>query len=298
MKIKFSIAALIMMFSSNACASNWVELDVLVHDEDGTPIESADIRGLFITDEINNGVKRDSHRDVTNNEGMGKVAGEEEIYVDLVVSKAGYYQTTRRKVVNQEKRGLVDVLLRAKQNPIPMYAKATHILPIILDEEFGYDFQVGDYVAPHGKGVVSDLLLKIRYTEKDFWNYDYYLSLRFSNEKDGLLPFYFENANSKFRSKYNAPLSGYVGKWNYKRIARKGEKDDTNMDKRRNYFFRVRTVVDKNGDIQSAHYGKIYGEFPSIIYYFNPITNQRNIEFDPQQNLLHDLNVKEQARKP
>src|SRR5210317_2188177 len=140
MKTKVTIVVLAMMISLNACASNWVELDVLVHEEDGTPVEGADVKGLFYTDEIKNGAKRDSHTDTTNNEGMAKVAGEEEIYVDLVVSKQGYYPTTKRKVVNKENRGLVDILLRPKRNPIAMYAKTITLEFPQRNYDYEFDF--------------------------------------------------------------------------------------------------------------------------------------------------------------
>ena len=158
MKARFSIAILVMMISLSGCANNWVELDVLVHEEDGAPIDGADIKGSFITDEIDNGVNRDSHADVTNDEGMGRVAGEENLYVDIMVSKAGYYQTNRRKVVNQEKRGLVDILLRPKRNPIALYVKKfTGYIPV-NKTEIGFDFLAGDWVGPFGDGVNMDIV--------------------------------------------------------------------------------------------------------------------------------------------
>ena len=53
-----------------------------------------------------------------------------------------------------------------------------------------------------------------------------------------------------------------------------------------NYFFRVRTVLDEHGNVKSALYGKIYGDFMQFTYYLNPTPNDHNIEFDPPRNLL------------
>jgi hypothetical protein len=73
-----------------------------------------------------------------------------------------------------------------------------------------------------------------------------------------------------------------------------GDMNDPNRD----YFFHVRTVKDVNGDIKSALYGKIYGDFMHFRYFLNPTPNDRNIEFDPKQNLLGGLQSFEQVRVP
>jgi hypothetical protein len=64
------------------------------------------------------------------------------------------------------------------------------------------------------------------------------------------------------------------------------------------YYFRVRTKVDDRGNIVSAHYGKIYGDFMQFAYYYNPTPNDRNIEFDPKQNLLGGLQSFESVSAP
>ena len=48
----------------------------------------------------------------------------------------------------------------------------------------------------------------------------------------------------------------------------------------------VSTVLDANGNVKSALYGKIYGDFMKFTYYLNPTPNSRNMEFDPKNNLL------------
>jgi hypothetical protein len=72
-----------------------------------------------------------------------------------------------------------------------------------------------------------------------------------------------------------------------------------------NYFFRVRTILDKDGNIESALYGKIHGDFQldhhgniGFTYYLNPTPNDRNVEFDPKQNLFKNLPSSEQVRQP
>ena len=49
---------------------------------------------------------------------------------------------------------------------------------------------------------------------------------------------------------------------------------------------------DDNGNVKSAYYGKIYGDFNmqdidgvEFLYYLNPILNDRNLEWDMKNNL-------------
>ena len=77
-----------------------------------------------------------------------------------------------------------------------------------------------------------------------------------------------------------------------------GKPIETNRNPNRNYLFRVRTVVDDKGNIVSAHYGKIYGDFMEFKYYLNPTPNDRNVEFDPKQNLLKNLKSDEGVSAP
>ena len=56
--------------------------------------------------------------------------------------------------------------------------------------------------------------------------------------------------------------------------------------------------MDKDGNVKSALYGKIYGGFMQFRYYLNPTPNDRNVEFDPKQNLLQGLKPTEQVTAP
>jgi hypothetical protein len=64
--------------------------------------------------------------------------------------------------------------------------------------------------------------------------------------------------------------------------------------------------MDASGNVTSALYGKIYGDFSQDIgndavrftYYLNPEPNSRNMEFDPKQNLFKNLPPLEQVTAP
>jgi hypothetical protein len=132
-------------------------------------------------------------------------------------------------------------------------------------------------------------------------DFDYTLTVSFSNKGDGIQTFespYLKT--SAFKSPRMAPEDGYLAVWLQTRSRKPGRPVEGNMDieGKRNYFFRVRTVYDEKGKIKSALYGKIYGDFMSFTYYLNPTPNDRNMEFDPKQNLFKNLESFEKPQDP
>jgi len=69
-------------------------------------------------------------------------------------------------------------------------------------EQFGYDLMVGDFVSPHGKGKINDLLITHEGSRKDIWNYTHKIIIQFSNPDDGLIPFFIDKKfkESDFKS--------------------------------------------------------------------------------------------------
>ncbi len=140
--------------------------------------------------------------------------------------------------------------------------------------------------------------------------HDVTLTVSCSNEGDG---FHFvpmtpigHGPTSGLRMPREAPLDGYepiLTKRAYNTVAeplRTEVRDDAN------YFFRVRTEKDADGNIVSALYGKIAGDFRfvphvrkklSFTYYLNPEPNDRNLEFDLEQNLFKNLSSLEEVQQ-
>jgi len=112
------------------------------------------------------------------------------------------------------------------------------------------------------------------------------VKITFPGKEDGLIVFDRDPwKGSELRSDYEAPAQGYQPAVTLvQTVIENKMTDDAKRD--RNYYLRVRTKLDENGNIISANYGKIYGDFMTIIYYFNPTPNDRNVEFDPSRNLL------------
>lgn len=182
-----------------------------------------------------------------------------------------------------------------------MYAKVVHGGPPVLNEVVGFDLMLGDWVAPYGRGGHKDILFKKSFSGTSNNDYNSKLVVSFPNPTDGIQEFGLSmpnNQGSYLRSPHEAPAEGYSPMLVRENSATPGKSAQFDYDEKKNYFFRVRTVLDENGKIKSALYGKIYGDFMQFTYYLNPTPNDRNVEFDPKQNLLKGLKSFERVDVP
>ncbi len=206
---------------------------------------------------------------------------------------------------------VIKILIKPVVNPVPMYARKIGNSPPLeipeMNESSGFDLMIGDWVAPHGKGKTSDLVFTLKElvpfttATKPF---DYTLTVSFTNEGDGIQSVLSEN--SMLRTPRYAPESGYTPKLE-KQMAIFAEGKPMKLDalEDQNYFFRVRTVLDEQGQVKSALYGKMVGDIKFGVnrlvrfnYYLNPTAMDRNMEFDPQRNLFPRLRSLEKIEAP
>lgn len=202
-------------------------------------------------------------------------------------------------------------VLRPIGTPVALYAKSTWATLPAAGQPCGYDLQVGDWVAPSGKGKIADLLLTYSGHFVNLDDVDVAVTLRFSNPGDGIQPAGLpaEWAYSAFRWPRAAPETGYtpthVSHFGH---ASRSANFDINETDQTAYWFRVRTV-EKNGHIVSALYGKIRGGLAlaphgqttcsvHLRYYLNPTPLDRNLEWDPKRDLLPGLRYDERPREP
>ncbi len=149
-----------------------------------------------------------------------------------------------------------------------------------------FDLEVGDWVAPHGKGKSSDFTFNIT-TGSDPSHADY--SLTFPNLNDGIMEFKFtDDTHPNFNWPYVAPESGYLNEIKKYKTYKTPSHPETNLKRDAiNYIFRVRTQTDEKGKITSACYGKIKGDIDltttgqlQFEYWFNPVPNQKSLEYN------------------
>lgn len=294
-----------------------------VIDETGKPVEGAlaavgYLRGSFTKESERVG----GENELTDAQGRVTLGGAV-LWggVSLGASKEGYYRNWSRYEFHTAQFGrwqpwnpTVPLVLKKIGHPAPMYAKKQVGMIPRTGEAVGYDLAVGDWVEPYGKGKAADMLLLCVGEVQDSRNYHGELTVVFPGVGNGLhaVPLAAPDG-SELRMDAIAPEDGYVAsrKWRYSRQVEKmiqlESVDDS--DKNQNFYFRVRSVVDANGKVLSAWYGKIQGDIiydprgknglqtVGFTYYLNP-DGTRNVEFDPARNLFTHLGTFEKVRAP
>ncbi len=259
-------------------AAVWVAFSIA--SPEGTPLHQR-ITGLTDT----NGIFAASHTDPS-------------VQLAFHAEKPGYYPISLQHYLgfSVEKKDVnwsptPTLVLKRVLDPIPMYAK--HLLqgPPVANKSIGYDLMAGDWIPPFGNGQSTDIIFTRHLDRKAKHDYDDKLEVSFPNAGDGIQAFAVpdDQRDSGLRSPHEAPADGYQTPLVRETSEHPGQQLKFDYNATRNYFFRVRTVLDEKGNVKSALYGKIYGDFMQFSYYLNPTPNDRNVEFDPNRNLLKGL---------
>ena len=212
---------------------------------------------------------------------------------------------------------VVTLRLQRVENPIPLFVKqlfsraSASVSSNYFDIGKGkmqFDMVKGSFLPPIGKGEHADICFT-RLKREDLGigttfrgsitapAYKDSMSIRFTGEDNGLVEVSSKKtAGIKIRT---APEDGYTPDYLVTKGRDKNVKYFSSSNPDRNFAFRIRTKKDKNGKIVSAYYGKIYGDIeikkpytvevsvaaPSFMYYLNPKSLDRNLEWDMKANL-------------
>ena len=282
---------LLVLLSASFSACGQIETKIEVVDEQGEAIEGADVKFRYVDFK-----GEESEVIQTDGNGYATSSGNPELRIHVYVDKEGYYQSLTGPLAKGEDHSLT-VTLKKKLSPISLFARKIKIISPEPGRKLGFDFERADWVEPFGEGRSTDVFFKIEYEERARKDYDYKLSVSFPNEHDGIQEF-FDSRLSQLHAAHSAPQKNYQATWTQEFQRRPDEGSSGNRDPLRNYWLRVRTEVDGKGEIISANYVKIYGDFPEITYYFNPAKNDFNLEFNPKANLFTDLSRREVVTQP
>jgi hypothetical protein len=295
-----------------------------VIDDDGAPVSEAHCKVSFAmaTSKWISGMS-----DVN---GVFSASGKSRGEMLYRISKGGYYQTNRRMTFGRHDGVVVrdgkwqpwnpeiPVVLRKVLAPIPMHARIVDTMIPAGKIGFGFDLEVGDWTQPAGEGLVSDLVFNIEGFWRSYRDNDSTLAVTFSNDSDGMngVDNGAMSTGSDFLMPRYAPEEDYQGAWSWRRSRKqkKGASKDSIVDDLvggGDYVFRVRSETNALGAVTNALYGKIRGnvEFAGaasgaegswirFTYYLNPTPNDRNLEFDPKQNLFKNLTSLERVNRP
>lgn len=199
---------------------------------------------------------------------------------------ASYSMQEKRYVFNEKEKNL-SYTMRRIRNPMPM--KFTRGLPLRIPLKPGvypFDLELGDFVAPRGKGKIADMEVVYENAWKTPTNKICKGVLRFPNGGAYLRK---KIQSTSFQSEYEANtnetyISEFPFEYQYDKTDSGGTLSRNPIDDSQYMVFRVREQRDENRKLIAANYGKIYGmikAFGCIYYhngYFNSLVNSINIE--------------------
>jgi hypothetical protein len=322
------IGALLILgtFPEDIFAADYIpptaKITIQVLDENQRPIEGANVTISFRNRRTE---MYEFAKGLTDKQGLYSAEGAARSGpLNCEITKEGYYEggtpTPFFRDVENERwlpwNATCTAVLRKIGNPVSVYARSGWITVPQLNKPCGYDLIAGDWVAPWGKGTVGDFIFTAHCEYTNFAHFGVLMDLSFSNPADGIqvtvLPKKY--AHSWFEWPREAPEEGYQPTWHSELVMPDiGYRDMTfneSVTHRKGYrgtdiiaekfYFRIRTVM-KDGKIVSALYGKLAEGFQisknsdgkacliHLRYYLNPVSLDRNMEFDPNKNLLRKL---------
>jgi hypothetical protein len=219
----------------------------------------------------------------------------------LGVYKEGYYSSEgelwtggihkgpRGNLIPREIPDKFTITLKPVLDQVQM--KATRFFGIVpvVDRPLGFDLERSDWLAPHGKGVITDILFTFSSPDPEDDKNSATMELSFPNNGDGIQSFqaarsYSLEFGSNLPPPNKAPIDGYKSTLLFtKEVPSRGAP---------NYLIRSRTVLDASGEIRQACYGWIEGEIefdsrgaggPQLSFsaYFNPDPNPNARSLEP-----------------
>ena len=284
-----------------------------VVDDAGTPITNTVVKGTWQNDYPRKTWKETF---VTDDKGVfvakGKVGGRFSCHI----WKDGYYSSCagvnfhwRAGISPLVKDGKWQpygeekmIILKRKKNPIDLQCHVwgnTGYNAPVTNEWVGLDFEKGQWCSPYGAGEHEDVLVRFSGVVIDDFTWDTITEVSFTN-----VPYagYYEMSKdvySDMKSCYAASTNGalYVNRtMTFVSHGARGippNRQTTDKLAENKYIvFRTRCVVDDEGNLVSAHYGKLMGEFDGGFMalgfrcaygdqcgiFFNPTPNDTNLE--------------------
>ncbi len=200
---------------------------------------------------------------------------------------------------------------------VPLHYREVQLVGLPKAKWVGFDAEVGDAIAPWGRGMITDFnfmvsIEQIGWTESaeamamlrrtaegarmddSEWASAYgrfrgVIRLSFPRTGDGIMPTPAFWPYCRLKMPALAPADGYAGEKNL-------PFDTLNVsepaDQHTGYYLRLRSQLDGENRMTSAHYAKIHGRIEAgpgrvaFRFYYNPRAGDRRLAMDVGRNLL------------
>ena len=275
-------------------ADTWIMLSVV--DDDGVPVEGAEVKAIF---SFRGGFRHaQCETGADGNASIhGKTTGDE---IVIMISKHGYYDSRIKTSYLRfgENRPVEDgkwqpwgeskkVILKRIKNPVSLKQSDLSLTVPDTNSWFGVDLECGDWVKPHGKGVVADCEVRVTWDGHSPYRCklcktDIRFTVPFSgaydvmNVEESDMPFPYEAQTNVV---YQQMFEYYDRK--------DGQKLRESLRPNFSRVARVRCVVSEKGELLKANYCGLRcieaspGDGKAILgltCVFNPTPNDTNLE--------------------
>ena len=295
-----AVAALNVAAAEEKCISPEMSVSYRILDDEGNPVPDVQCRGWIRQFDAKGGGH--SYSLVSDTNGVVTIAGKCSVSFTAFFTKSGFYMSHLEPCLDADGTGsairdgkwqpygeMRTVVLKRIKNPVRLRdpdARCCHKYPE-SGEWVGFDLKIGDWVPPLGNGKCADMM--VRYTrEQRTDGYFKSLDVSFTNCPYAGVYLMKKDLYSEMDSVYTALTNGeYVSslRYEFERTAT-GNHMIGELGREQYLVFRIRTKVDCDGKLVSAHYGRIMGDWRYVDkggmllgpVFFNPTPNDTNLE--------------------
>jgi len=294
------IALGVIIFCMNLPFGRSIGVTFSVVDDRGTPVPEARIKGYFNDPRKSNDAG--THYDVlTNDRGVCKVKGVGYSFTECTVKKMGYYSSRYhlRLKENDKSVSKLTVVLKKIRNPISMKVRNIDFDLPSKEQYYPFDLDIGDLVEPYGKGKKANIYIYYYGQHKDIFTGESSFRIKVSDSNQGLKLMSFDDY-SQFKTVYDAPVNAYTNQLEFQSKRTKTERlVDSKIKKNEYIVFKCQNSTNE----KMYNYGKILPDLSywpqedqtvkvKFTYYYNPIPNDRNLEFNPEKNLIKTVDFR------
>jgi hypothetical protein len=321
MKINYVIILSVYFAKLFAQEDALLEAEFVVVNEEGDAIPDVTVSIHHYYWPMVGGEKKKSIKDVTSKSGKYILKVKTTDLFSLTLIKKGYYTTSwdiELKSPHSSNRWFEDklhkkVVMKKIHNPRPPFVNHVQWETLPAKQNVGYDLLIGDWVKPHGKGNVSDIVFNLEKGIEPSTNaYWWIVGVEFPGKGNGIIPV--EKDDSEWKDDHflvsgkMAPEAGYqkqlvlvYGEGTF--ADNKFEKlqgDFTKGGSEREYWIKIRT--ENKDDKNLSMYGKIGKGLFFVVrgvetaevnfsYYVSPDPNNRSLEWDKENSLVPNAKI-------